>query len=143
MTRQRQRFECGPGVSVVVAVPSRHALWVEAAVWSDEGSPTTVRLPVLHGQVTLGHGMCAGLIELEAERSYTALLTRSISAAVLGLWYQDGILARRCQHLPRSNCSRAYRPQPLWARRYRPRRTHRRCSARLCHTAELLSARRG
>ncbi len=72
--QDRQFFGCGPGVSVVVDVPTRDTIWVQATIASGDEKGTTVRLPVQEGRITIGHGMCAGLIELEADKRYTATL---------------------------------------------------------------------
>ncbi len=73
--KDRQFFGCGPGVSVVVEVPTRDTVWMEVEVDSDSDEPVKVWLPVQEGKITIGHGMCSGLIELEMDRTYTVELT--------------------------------------------------------------------
>ena len=70
---ERAHFGCGPAVSVVVSVPTRDTTWIEATVRSGEDT-TTVRLPIADRKITLGHGMCSGLIELEQDAAASATL---------------------------------------------------------------------
>lgn len=73
--KARQHFGCGPGVSVVVSVPTRDAVWMEAEVEAGGDPPVQVRLPIQDGRVTLGHGMCSGLLELTMDQVTLVQLT--------------------------------------------------------------------
>lgn len=73
--RSREHFGCGPGVDVAVLVPTEGATWIETTlspVGRDDA--VTARVPIEAGRISIGHGMCSGLFELEQGTVYEATL---------------------------------------------------------------------